>query len=58
MTTSDFAKETEPGNIQTEIWAKLHFAAVKAMTADIGFSTCVTCGQRQNRIPRIARDFS
>lgn len=44
MTSSDFAKETEPGNIQTEIWEKPHSAAVKAMTADIGFSNFVTCG--------------
>lgn len=55
MTTSDFAKETEPGNTQTEIWEKPHSAAVKAMSADTGFSTWVTCTQRQNRN---IRDFS
>lgn len=55
VTASDFAKEAEPGDIPTEMGEQPHPAAVKAITADTGLSTYVTCGQRQNKN---IRDFS
>lgn len=52
------SKEAEAGNIQTEIceYFKFHFAPLnKALAADVGVVTCVTCGRRQTRN---TRDFS